>query len=503
MSSSAETAVMGGSADFSSGQIIGRRIGDYRILEWIAGGGMGTVYLAEQISMKRTVALKILHKSLSDDAIYLERFTREVRTLANLQHPNLVQAIEAGVSNGTAYFSMEYVPGLDLKRQIDQERFFMEVEVLQIGRSVAMAMAYAWNKSYLIHRDLKPANLILSENQSVKLLDLGISRQAKDIRSELTAHGLMVGSPTYISPEQAKGEADLDFRADIYSLGVSIYHLLAGVPPYDSVNSVAVVSMHLAAPIPDICQVRSDVSRGTADMIIKMMAKNRKDRQSSWEDLIAEIEQQIQCLQEVQSAADAFAHEKTQSNLPLLGRPVGAKWLQERVFSMQGHRIAALSVLLVLVVIAFASIVMRIIRDSRESKEQEYVSKLLILESTVNPEERLRLIHLLNQAIRRNSNEEMRRQLQEAVSRLEARIQQENIVAHQKRIQQAIELLTQRSRNLEMMGRYQEALTLWRTYVREGELRSEPALQEECQKSIAYLERKLEAVEQGFGPETP
>lgn len=265
------------------------RIGDYFVESIIGTGGMGVVCRAKQISMKRSVALKILKSELSSDTVYMERFYSEVRLLAQMSHPNIVQVIEGGYDNGTAFFSMEYAEGHDLKQLLDSGRHFSVNEVLMTCRKIAGALEYAWDKFKMIHRDVKPANIMLLTDGTVKLFDLGISKlmdPAVNPDPVKTSQGVLVGSPTYMSPEQAQNNVDIDFRADIYSLGVTMYQLLAGHPPYESKNPLEVVSMHFNAEIPDIRKIRHDVPRDVANLIRRMLAKTPTDRFDSWESLI-------------------------------------------------------------------------------------------------------------------------------------------------------------------------------------------------------------------------
>ncbi len=262
------------------------RIGDYMIEGTIGAGGMGTVYKAMQISTHRHVALKVLRESLSRDTTYMERFFHEVRLLALMEHPNMVQMYEGGICKDCAYFSMERIEGNDMKELVDSGRRFTEQEALYCARQMASALGYAWNKEKMIHRDVKPANIMLTKEGTAKLLDFGISKKmVPGSDTFLTTTGIMVGSPTYISPEQARGDRNISFHADIYSLGVSLYHILAGKPPFDGKTAVDVITQHLSEPAPNIRSVRPDISRSFARIIQQMMEKSPEDRPQSWDDL--------------------------------------------------------------------------------------------------------------------------------------------------------------------------------------------------------------------------
>lgn len=264
----------------------GRRVGDYLLGQMIGAGGMGSVFLAKQISMQRLVAVKILRADYSAQPEYTERFFREVRLLAKLENPYIVQAIEAGVDKWTCFFAMEYVDGRDLRTELAIQERLTEKEVLSAARDVARAMGYAWSKFNMVHRDIKPANIMRTRSGGTKLLDVGISKiiNPSGRHTELTSSGVMIGSPVYISPEQARGSKEIDFRSDIYSLGITMYHLLSGHPPYDSPNAMSVVSMHLKNPVP-ILRKEAAVTPGTSTLIHEMMSKDPAGRPASWEEI--------------------------------------------------------------------------------------------------------------------------------------------------------------------------------------------------------------------------
>lgn len=263
----------------------GRRIGDYQLGQVIGGGGMGKVYLARQISMNRIVALKVLHQELSANQNSLDRFFQEMRFLAKLSHSGIVQVYEAGMDGIFAFFSMDYVDGSDLRTVLTMKGPFEEKEALRIAAGICQVMEYAWDKHHLIHRDIKPGNIMLTKNGDVRLLDLGISKMLTTdnaAQSNLTSVRFMVGSPTYMSPEQAYDPQTVDCRSDIYSLGVTLYHLLAGDVPYHAESQMEVLSQHCHSAVPDIRKKRPEISVETRNLIRDMMAKRVKDRPESW-----------------------------------------------------------------------------------------------------------------------------------------------------------------------------------------------------------------------------
>ncbi|MBR2425442.1 MAG: serine/threonine protein kinase [Lentisphaeria bacterium] len=291
-------------------------MGDYQLGQRLGSGGMGTVYLARQISMNRLVALKILHTELVQKESSLKRFFREMRINANVTSDGFARVYEAGQENGVVFFSMEYVEGQDLNTQLRKTRQpFSEEETLEIALFVAETMGSAWAQNKIVHRDIKPANIIRTVDGEYKLLDLGVSKSFFDHDDahslNLTQAHFMVGSPAYMSPEQAN-ETHLDCRADIYSLGITMYHLLTGKLPYDSPSQFEVIAMHFQSPVPDVKEKRPDVSNGTKRLICKMLAKEADDRQASWEELAQQIRKVIARRQFFKRFASVFSGRKFQ-----------------------------------------------------------------------------------------------------------------------------------------------------------------------------------------------
>ena len=274
----------------------GKRVGDYQLGQVLGIGGMGTVYLARQISMNRLVALKILHPDLALNETSLKRFFREMRLSANLTTDGVARVYEAGRDGDILFFSMEYVEGNNLNVLLRfQQHPFTEDEALDVALFIAKTMNYAWKKYKIVHRDIKPANIVRMISGGYKLLDLGVSKsiQQNDMNStNITATKFMVGSPAYMSPEQAR-DAELDCRADIYSLGITMYQLLTMKVPYESPSQFEVIAMHLKSPVPNIREDRADISAQTADLISKMLAKNPCDRPYDWDDLCHQIRKTV------------------------------------------------------------------------------------------------------------------------------------------------------------------------------------------------------------------
>jgi predicted Ser/Thr protein kinase len=255
----------------------GTRFGDYEILEELGAGGMGKVYRARDLTLERLVALKMLAHKLSSDAAFVQRFLKEARAAARLNHPNIVQIYDFGCIDSVYYLAMEFVDGHSLGTYLKRGHF-SETESVQIIRHACRALSVA-HADGIVHRDIKPDNMMLTSRGEVKLVDLGIAKRIDEDQS-LTQTGQAIGTPHYISPEQIRGQKDVDPRADVYSLGATLYHLVTGHTPYSGASGPIVMSMHLVEPLPDPRRFEAGLSEGICRVIRKMMAKDRDERYS-------------------------------------------------------------------------------------------------------------------------------------------------------------------------------------------------------------------------------
>lgn len=262
----------------------GQRFGEFEILAKLGQGGMGAVYKARQTVLKRLVAIKTLQSSLSLDAEFVSRFHNEAVAAAGLNHPNLVQVYAAGEYEGIHWFAMEFVDGESVQDRLKRLGKIDAAEALAIGLHVQCALEHGWRKAHLIHRDIKPDNIFLSNDGEVKLGDLGLAKSS-DQQQGLTMTGASMGTPLYISPEQAEGKRDIDLRTDIYSLGATLYHLIAGVPPYTGDSSFSVMTQHVGAPVPDIRTVDPQLPSAVSSLLVKMLQKSPAQRHGSYEEL--------------------------------------------------------------------------------------------------------------------------------------------------------------------------------------------------------------------------
>ena len=252
----------------------GETVGPYRILAQLGQGGMATVYKAYHAALDRYVALKVLHPAFTDDATFMSRFQREARVVARLDHPNIVPIYDFAEYEGRPYLVMKFIEGETLKALLSEGRLSLQ-QITPIVEAVGAALAYAHQQS-VIHRDVKPSNILISTDGKIYLTDFGLARMTQTSAS-LTSDQL-VGTPQYISPEQAMSKPDLDARSDIYSFGVVVYEMVVGRVPFDADTPFSVVHDHIYTPLPLPRQVNPDVPEAVEAVLLKALAKNPDDR---------------------------------------------------------------------------------------------------------------------------------------------------------------------------------------------------------------------------------
>ena len=286
------------------------RLGGYRIVRELGHGAMGAVYLAKQMSLDRLVALKVIQDRFAKDPTFLARFTREAYAAAQLTHHNVIQIYDMGADGRTNFFSMEYVRGQSLA-QLSEQQGPMEPR-LAVGYilQAARGLEFAHNHG-MVHRDVKPANLMLSKQGVVKVADLGLVKtpdldsepldatELRDAdasslaaaRSHVTLHNAVIGTPNYMAPEQARNASKVDHRADIYSLGCTLYSLLTGRPPFQGDTVMEVISQHRVAPVVRPELIVDKVPRELSDVVMRMVAKSPDERYPTAGELITDLEQ--------------------------------------------------------------------------------------------------------------------------------------------------------------------------------------------------------------------
>ncbi len=269
--------------------LTGKTLGDFHILRRLGRGGMGEVYLAEQVSLRRNVALKILRADLASNERTLKRFKAEAEAVARATHANIVQVYAIGKANGFHYMALEYVEGRNLREFVEKKGPPELLLALSIIRQVAAALQRA-SELGIVHRDIKPENILLTRKGEVKVADFGLSRIfAEDARPlNLTQSGVAMGTPLYMSPEQVEGKL-LDPRTDIYSFGVTCYHMLAGHPPFRGQTPFEVAVQHVQNNPPPLSEIRPDIPTDLVAMIHKMMAKKPDDRFQTCREILREL----------------------------------------------------------------------------------------------------------------------------------------------------------------------------------------------------------------------
>lgn len=258
------------------------QIPGYRIIRKINQGGMSTVYLAIQLSVGREVALKVMSPALNADPVFSERFQREANIVGQLSHPNIVSIYDIGRYKNLNYIAMDYLPGGSVHDKMATG--LSTSEILRIVREMALALDLAHEKGY-IHRDIKPENILFRENNSAVLSDFGVAKTVSSA-SQMTNAGMVVGTPHYMSPEQARGKA-IDGRSDIYSLGVVFYEMLTGTVPYKAEEAVAIAIKHLTAPIPKLPPQYSLYQK----LLNTLLAKDPDDRFQRGREIVAAIDE--------------------------------------------------------------------------------------------------------------------------------------------------------------------------------------------------------------------
>jgi serine/threonine protein kinase len=335
----------------------GQQLGEYEILELLGKGGMGAVYKARQTNLRRLVAIKTLQPSLASEPEYVQRFHNEAVAAAALNHPNLVQVYAAGETNGIHWFAMEYVEGESVQARMKRQSRLSAEEALAICMHVAAGLEYGWRKARLIHRDIKPDNIFLSMDGEVKLGDLGLAKSTSQEQS-LTMTGASMGTPNYISPEQAEGAKEIGIGTDIYSLGCSLFHMIAGSAPYSADSAFSIMMKHVSAPIVDLRQVWPECPATLAAVLVKMMQKSPANRQQSYEELLAELRHAYENLNEPSAAQQHEApvaeprpvdHQTKEASEPTAARSAVRKQARSkvaapRVLAAVGAAVVALSV---------------------------------------------------------------------------------------------------------------------------------------------------------------
>ena len=316
------------------GQIIKER---YEILEVLGEGGMAFVYKAMDTQLERFVAIKTLKPNYVNQETFVERFRREAKTAANLNHPNIVQIFDWGIEE-EPFFVMEYIEGNTLTSIVAKNRTISLSDVLFIGAQVASGLQAAHQKG-LVHRDIKPGNIMITPDGKVKVTDFGIVSLQNE-ESDITKTGSILGTASYISPEQAQGRP-VSIESDLYSLGTVLYELIAGKPPFSGESPISTATKHLTDKPEKLSSFRKDIPKGVENAVLKLLEKSTFDRFKSAEDLRAVLLQQRTSLQSEQTRENLVdltsPKVKLRFTLPALllslGLVFGTIWTLNQVFT--------------------------------------------------------------------------------------------------------------------------------------------------------------------------
>jgi serine/threonine protein kinase len=281
---------------------IGENIGPYRIIEQLGQGGMATVYKAYHAALDRYVALKVLHLAFHEDQTFTARFQREARVVAKLEHSNIVPIYDYSEHEARPYLVMKYIEGDTLKARLNQSPLTAK-EIENVVNSIGSALGYA-HRQGILHRDIKPSNVIIALDGSMYLADFGLARIAQAGESTMSSDSIM-GTPQYISPEQAMGKRELDAGTDIYSFGVMLYEMVVGQVPFSADTPFSIIHDHIYTPLPLPMKVNPKVPEPVQRVLLKALAKDRLDRYESVEEMMA-----------------AFKNAWTEAGVPMQGTSI-------------------------------------------------------------------------------------------------------------------------------------------------------------------------------------
>jgi uncharacterized RDD family membrane protein YckC len=267
--------------------LVGKRLRHFEVTRLLGRGGMGAVYLGQDTSLGRPVALKVLDPELGRDPDVVARFEREARAQARLRHPNVAQIHFIGEEGGMHFFAMERLVGPSVDVVLARNGRLSWEEAVEHALAASRGLKAALAEGF-VHRDVKPSNLMLDPDSRIKILDFGLVKSMRG-DAELTRDGAIIGSPLYMAPEQGRAE-DVDHRADIYSLGCALYHMLTGRPPFTAPSPVGIITMHVTDRPTPIRQLAPDVPEAVERIVDRMMAKQPRDRYPSYDALIAALE---------------------------------------------------------------------------------------------------------------------------------------------------------------------------------------------------------------------
>ena len=267
-----------------------RKLGRYLIEKKVGAGGMGAVYRARDEQLKRTVALKVLPREKAKNPTLVKRFQSEAQAAAHLRHPNIIGVYDAGEVDGYLYIAMEFVKGIDVGDLVARKGVLSAKRSMDIVRQVSVALQHAYEQN-IVHRDIKPSNLMIDQEGTVKLADMGLARSLNEEESSsITRDGTTVGTVDYMSPEQARDSKAADGRSDLYSLGATWFHMLCGHPPFHEGDLLNKITAHAKNEPPDPRDINPDVPDAIAAIIFRMLEKRPEDRYQTPQELLDDLE---------------------------------------------------------------------------------------------------------------------------------------------------------------------------------------------------------------------
>jgi eukaryotic-like serine/threonine-protein kinase len=264
---------------------VGQAFGNYQLERELGQGGMGTVYLAQDSGLHRQVALKILRSDLGDDPSFAKKFLEEVEVTASLAHPNIIRVFTLGEQDGRLYLVMEHLDQPSLENRMENQAKVSERDVLEIGLGIASALQFAHEETGLIHRDIKPGNILFGRGNIPKLADFGLAAGARSAQGQQDE---IWGTPYYVSPERLLREPE-DIRSDIYSLGATLFHAIAGRPPFEAETAEEVAKRHISDRPPPLRSLCPEAQEQTVITLDKCLAKKTDNRWASYTELISQL----------------------------------------------------------------------------------------------------------------------------------------------------------------------------------------------------------------------
>lgn len=352
--------------------LVGQTIGSVLLEEFVGGGGMGAVFRGRDVKLQRTVAVKVLATHQTTGANTARRFEIEAQSAARLDHPHIARINHVGEDHGLRYIVFEYIDGPNLRDIVVQHGPQPVTMVLSVAMQIASALHHAW-KRQVVHRDIKPSNILVTKSGVAKLVDMGLARmsQLDTAEHDLTVTGATLGTFDYIAPEQARDPRDADIRSDIYSLGCTLYFLLAAKPPFPEGTALQKLLRHQGESPPAIRDVRPDVPRALAKLLGRILAKRPEDRPQDPAHLLAELV----------AVAQPFGLT-TPDSAVLSALPVGDQWPLSRPVRRHLPWVAAVALLL-----GVAALLPSLWTTSGESRQFDALENPVVERAEVAPME--------------------------------------------------------------------------------------------------------------------